>query len=705
MDPDDPRVRDLVQFEENFGAQNYVGIVVSCDEPTDACRSRLPETVAVLHHLSYTIPYVTRVESLVNHPVVRSDEFTIDRYDFLEEFCRGGCPDDLFRSNQLSSIYRLVSSDGNTMAVFSTLRFATSNTTAVLEIYSRLEDIEASIELPEGASLHFVGRVPLMYAFVEATVDEIYGFMGLAIVLIGALLFVAFDDWRMATTSLGLSIATILTTLGIGGWLGLILSTGSAALATVILTLSTAMAMHYFMHIVRVLSEDQTRDQQQVAFGAAEAQLVPILLTGATTVVAMLSMLLVESPPFRDLGLWTAVSIPICCLYLFSIVPNVVQRLPKISPSRWQIGLQPMLNRYARGAGRSGIIAILFGLLAFAAAANISQLSLDDDFVRYFDADTRIRADSEYVAENLIGPTNIEIEVFADGSVHDPRFLLRAASFVEDLRKFPDVDNVYSIVDVLDFFGPHLVDQNWRQLDEDGVAQLLLVYELSLTDGQSKSDLISIDNSSIRVSVVAHDMSSRQIVLLSERLAELADVHSLKILTTGEAIPLSYLSEKNIPNIAISLLLSIVGTSVLLAVFFRNMWLGVILFFTTVIPIVCGFGIWAFFQDSIGIAATIVLCICTGVVVDDTIHMIYRFNHAREKLGLDVQEAVSYMVHRVGNAICTTTLILASGFGVLAFSPFEVNSTFGMLTALILVGALAIDLLVLPNTLPFALEK
>jgi predicted RND superfamily exporter protein len=544
-----------------------------------------------------------------------------------------------------------------------------------------------------------------MYAFVEASVNEVYGFMGLAIILISLLLYFALDSWRLAATSLVLSIATILTTLGVGGWAGLVLSTGSAALATVILTLTTAMAMHYFMHIVRVLSDDQTRDQRQIAYGAAEAQLVPILLTGATTVVAMLSMLLVESPPFRDLGLWTAVSIPICCLYLFSVVPMVVQRIPKISPSRWQIGLQPVLNRYARGAGKSGPVAIVFGILALVAATNISQLHLDDDFVRYFDSDTRFRSDAEHVAENLIGPTNIEIEIFSGGSIYEPDFLFRTSSFAEELRSFPDIDNVHSIVDVLNFFGPHLVNQDWRQLDEDGIAQLLLVYELSLTDGQSKNDLISIDNSSIRVSVAAKDMSSRQIALLSERTSQLAERHSLNVLVTGEAIPLSYLSEKNIPNIALSLLVSIFGTSAFLAVFFRNLWLGGILFVTTVVPIFCGFGVWALFQDSIGIAATIVLCICTGVVIDDTIHMIYRFNHGRVKLGLDVQEAISYMVHRVGNAICTTTLILATGFGVLAFSPFEVNSTFGACTALILVGALAIDLIVLPNMLSFALEK
>ena len=85
--------------------------------------------------------------------------------------------------------------------------------------------------------------------------------------------------------------------------------------------------------------------------------------------------------------------------------------------------------------------------------------------------------------------------------------------------------------------------------------------------------------------------------------------------------------------------------------------------------------------------------------------MIHRFRYARDKMGLDIQEAVPYTVHRVGNAICTTTLILAVGFGVLAFSSFKVNSTFGACTVLILVGALLIDLLVLPSLLSYTSNK
>jgi predicted RND superfamily exporter protein len=700
MDPADPRVVELNLFEDSFRAQNVVGIVASCSKGEPRCIRQLPDTIREIHRLSHSIPYVDTVNSLANHPSLRSDENSVENANFLDRHCSDGCDPNLFYSEHPPSVLRLSNRSGDTMGVFTSLKFDTADSSAVFEIQERLLEIEKELGNRHLASIHFVGRVPLMHAFVETSVEEIFGFMGLAILLIGVLLVLAFGNVLLALTSLTLSTATIITTLGFAGWSGLVLSTGSAAIATIILTLSTATAMHYFMHVVRIMSEDQNRDQRKAAEGAVSYQFSPIVLTAGTTFIAMLSMLLVESPPFRDLGLWTAVSMPICVLYLFSIVPLVVAKLPKLKRSAWHLLLQPILNNHARAAGKRKTTAYIAIALALIAAGNISQLSFDDDFIRYFSTDTRFRADSDHVSNVLIGPTNIEVSVRAPATINDPSFLLSIDRFANSLRSETEIQSVYSIVDVLDFFGPHLIEQDWRRLDnQDLIAQLIFFYELSLGVDQPKNDLISDDETSLRVSIIAADISSREIVKLEKVIRNLADEQSLEVVVTGEALPIAYLSEKNIPNIALSLLFSLLGTSVALGFFFRSASLGAILFVTTIVPILCGFGIWTLYEASIGIAATIILCISTGVVIDDTIHMVYRFNYALKTLNLELEEAISYTVHRVGNAICTTTLILAAGFGILAFSSFKVNSTFGACTILVLVGAMLIDLLILPTLL------
>lgn len=702
LDPTDQRVADLTRFEDTFGAANIVGIVVTCPPNSLNCQRLLPATIKELHQRSLSIPYVVRVESLDNHPVLASDENQVFSTSFLDKLCNPHCPEGTFKRSGTALTKRLANAKGETMAVFASLRFDTSETSAVFEIDNSLKRIESETILPPQATLHFVGRVPMMYAFVQASIDEIIGYMGLATLLIMILLVVTFGNISLACVSLGLSISTILTTFGIAGWFGFVVSLGSAALPTVILTLSTATAMHYFMNVVRVITEDSSRNIPSTAFGAARYQFTPTIITAATTVVAMLSMLLVDSPSFRDLGLWTAVSLPICCLYLFGLVPHVVARISNIRPSLWQTFLQPLLNRHARAAGKHWVTAIIVLVAATAATANISRLSVGDDLIRYFDADSRFRADAEHVASTLVGPTNIEVIVDAPSEIYDPLFLRATAQFIKDLRAHPHIDAVTSIIDVLDIHGEHVSPTHWTELDASGIAQLIFAYELSLSADQSTNDLISVDHSQLRISIVAKDLTSNEIIALEDWLNENTDLAGISATITGEAVPLAHLSQENIPNIAWSLFLTILGTSIVLGVYFRSIKLGAILFFTTVAPILCGFGIWTLSEDSIGMAATIILCICTGIVIDDTVHMVYRFHYAISQLGESRMNAISYAIHRVGNAICTTTLILVVGFGVLAFSKFEVNSAFGTCTVLVLVAAVLIDLLILPSLLTFS---
>jgi len=61
------------------------------------------------------------------------------------------------------------------------------------------------------------------------------------------------------------------------------------------------------------------------------------------------------------------------------------------------------------------------------------------------------------------------------------------------------------------------------------------------------------------------------------------------------------------------------------------------------------------------------------------------------------KSAAAYAVQRVGAAIVATTIVLGIGLGILTLSSFQVNSTFGAVTSLIIMLALVFDLAVLPK--------
>ena len=93
-----------------------------------------------------------------------------------------------------------------------------------------------------------------------------------------------------------------------------------------------------------------------------------------------------------------------------------------------------------------------------------------------------------------------------------------------------------------------------------------------------------------------------------------------------------------------------------------------------------------------------------GIVVDDTVHFLSKYIHAKRDKNASTYEAVHYAFDNVGRALWITTFVLVAGFSVLAQSSFRMNAEMGLLTAVTIFIALVVDFLFLPPLL-MALDK
>ena len=103
-------------------------------------------------------------------------------------------------------------------------------------------------------------------------------------------------------------------------------------------------------------------------------------------------------------------------------------------------------------------------------------------------------------------------------------------------------------------------------------------------------------------------------------------------------------------------------------------------------------------RDS-NMAVAVVAGMALGVVVDDSVHFLSKYQIARRELKLSAHDAVISAFNGVGTALVVTTLILTAGFAILAQSTFGVNSNMAMLTGIALVIALIADMTLLPALL------
>ncbi|NQZ30141.1 MAG: MMPL family transporter [Oceanospirillaceae bacterium] len=115
------------------------------------------------------------------------------------------------------------------------------------------------------------------------------------------------------------------------------------------------------------------------------------------------------------------------------------------------------------------------------------------------------------------------------------------------------------------------------------------------------------------------------------------------------------------------------------------------------VPIIAAFGGWGLLVTQVGFGLAMVSGMSIGVIVDDTVHFLTKYLHARHENGLDAKQAVTFAFETVAPSIVFTTLVLVVGFlSMVLVSEFRVNTDMGKMTAIIMLFALVFDLIVLP---------
>ena len=164
-------------------------------------------------------------------------------------------------------------------------------------------------------------------------------------------------------------------------------------------------------------------------------------------------------------------------------------------------------------------------------------------------------------------------------------------------------------------------------------------------------------------------------------------------------IMFSNISKRNINGMLGGTTAALILISGILIVALRSVKIGLTSLVPNLVPAAMAFGVWGLLVGRVGMGVAIVSALSFGIVVDDTVHFMSKYLRARREHGVDAAGAVRYAFRTVGTALWMTSLILVSGFFVLTFSGFGMNSQMGLLTAIAIVFALLADFFFLPPLL------
>jgi len=159
---------------------------------------------------------------------------------------------------------------------------------------------------------------------------------------------------------------------------------------------------------------------------------------------------------------------------------------------------------------------------------------------------------------------------------------------------------------------------------------------------------------------------------------------------------------KNLYQIVIDLATSLGSAAfiifVVLSLAYKSLRIGLISIIPNTFPLAVT-GAWLVWRnESLELVSVCAFTVCLGIVVDDTIHFLSRFEEER-KTAASRNEAIRKAFGNVGIAMVMTTSVLVAGFGTVAFSDSRDHYIFASMGAITIGAALFADLVLLPALL------
>ncbi len=662
-------------------------------------------------------PYSTRVDSIINfqHSYADGDDLTVK--DLVANAAQLS-DEEIFQIkeyalNEPLLVNRLISPDSRVMGFNVVIqRPGINQDTETREVtrFVREQAHQLRLQYPD-LDVRITGSVMMDTAFAEASELDMSTLTPIMLAIIIAVL------WFLLKSVWGVLAATVLITLslvaaiGLAGWLNIAFSPSSIPAPTILLTVVIADTVHILASYYRLLAQGMEKIPSMV--DSLKGNFKAIFFTNLATGIGFLSMNFSESPPFRDLGNITAMGVGVAFILSISFLPALVVLLPAsknislVRSNRIWNGLAN--NILAHGKKYFFFLSVITAMLI----ACIPLNTLDDEYVKYFDTSIQFRQDTDYTVDNLTGIYRIDYSLKSntESGVNDPEFLRKVDAFVEWYRQQPETIHVFAITDILKRLNQnmHGDDPAWYRLPETSemAAQYLLVFEMSLPYGLDLNDRLDVAKSATRVTASLRSISSQQVIDLERRAQTWLGRYAPELTHsdgTGTTLLFAHIGQRNIVSMIGGVLFAVGLISILLMFVLKSALIGLLSLIPNLIPAGMAFGVWALLVGQVGMASSVVIAMTLGILVDDSVHFLTKYQYAREQMQLSPEDAIRYTFTTVGTALWITSVVLILGFLILALSSFKINQEMGMLTAIIFALGLLADFLLLPPILMF-IEK
>lgn len=705
---ENPQLKALEALERTYTKVENVLYIIAPKSGNVFTRNTL-DAVESLTEQAWQLPYSSRVDSLSNYQYTKAQGDDLMVSDLISDAKN-------LSDSQIAAIKKralsqpmllnsLINKEGSVTAINVNIIKPDKDydldaiNTSAKALYKQMQEKYPSVDF------YLTGGVMIDSAFSEAPAKDMKSLIPMMFGLLLLLIVLSLRSILATTGTLLVIVFSTITGLGLAGWMGIMITPASANSPIIILTLAVADSIHI---LVTTFQQMRNGSSKRVAIQESiRVNLKPVIITSVTTAIGFMSMNFSDAPPFRDLGNIVAMGVMAALFYSVFFMPALMSVLP-LHARKAQVKQSTIFNTLAEFVirHRNSVFWSMIAMILLC-SSGISRIYLNDEFIKYFDTSYPFRIASDFSAEHLAGLEIIDWDLSSgsEGGINDPKYLKKLDAFAEWFRAQPEVRHVYTITDIMKRLNQnmHGDDPAWYKLPEqrDLAAQYLLLYEMNLPFGLDLNNRINVDKSSTRMTVSTPNIGTAGVLDLEQRGRTWLNENAPSMSTYGSGLSIifSYISKRNIHSMLKGSIIALVLISLIMIAALQDVKLGLVSLAPNLTPAFMAFGVWGYAVGQVGLAVSVMIAMTLGIVVDDTVHFLSKYQRARKEHGMNAEDAVRYAFNTVGSAIWVTTLVLVGGFGVLSFSGFQINSHMGAMTTITIIFAIILDFFFLPSLL------
>lgn len=597
----------------------------------------------------------------------------------------------------------LLSDDDSTVAILLRLENESDAPVPRAETFAQVREL-AFAHSPDTAVAGEPLQVFDMFQYVEQDAFTL-GLVSSVLLMLVILLF--FRNLRWVLLPLIVIQVTLIWTMGGLALMNMKLSMVSSVLNSLV----TIIAIATVMHIALAYRKNRSSLDRPAALRETIRQMKrPVFWTCATTAVGFASLFCSSIVPVRSFALMMTLASLLVGVVSLLILPGgvLIGRAQPDLHSPWgETHVMASLRKIGIWSNRHGIaVAILFCGIGLVASWGLTRLQVETDFSKNFRDDSPIVKSLEFFETRMGGVGSWEIGFSAPEELSE-EFVDKIRRVAKQLRELQleDGTSLTKVIAITD--GLDLVPKV-RVSNEDRGPFLSVIPRLRVPTLQEKQQFLTQLQPEMTPSLYRPDQHRMRILLrsLEQRPADvklrlIAEVERTTRETfpdataTGLYVLLANLVSSLLSDQLLSCLIAITGITMMMAVAFRSLLLGVISIIPNLLPILLLIGTMGWLGIPINIGTAMIASVSMGLTVDATIHYLTTYQRHRHRGG-DHQYAVAEAHSETGLAMLLSTLALVLGFSVLTLSHFVPLADFGILVSVAMLGGLVCNLFLLP---------